>query len=79
MAGLNQSQTMTVKEIVAGQLASAMREKKMSKKRLAEILQTSRWQLNRILDSESDVKLSTLERAAVSVGRSIRVVLHRCS
>ena len=75
MPAHDELQSLTVKETVAGQLAAAMKEENISKTRLAEMLKTSRWQLNRILDSESDVRLSTLERAAILVGRSVRVEL----
>ena len=47
----------------------------MSKTRMAALLQTSRSQLDRLLDPGSDVTLSTLERAAALLGRKLSVTI----
>ena len=52
-----------------------MQEQAMSKTRMAALLQTSRSQLDRLLDPSSDVTLSTLERAAALVGRKLSITL----
>jgi hypothetical protein len=39
---------------------------------MATLLKTSRTQVNRLLDPENDITLSTLQRAAALVGRKIK-------
>ena len=51
-----------MKEVVAWQLAQAMKEKKISKNRMATLLKTSRTQVDRLLDAKNDITLSSLER-----------------
>ena len=53
-----------IKDAVVSQLRQAMSKKKISKARLAVLLKTSRSQVDRILDPERDVTLSSLQRAA---------------
>lgn len=72
---LEQTQTRAIKEVIAWQLAQAMQEQSLSKTRMATLLQTSRSQLDRLLDPDSDVTLSTLERAAALLGRKLSVTL----
>ena len=64
-----------VKEVIAWQLQAAMQEQSISKARMATMMGTSRTQLNRLLDPEQDVTLSTLNRAATLVGRTLRLEL----
>lgn len=71
----DEAQARAVKEVVVWQLTKAMREQALTKTRLAEMLQTSRSQVDRLLDPQRDVTLSTLQRAAVLVGRRLRVEL----
>jgi len=52
-----------------------MKERKLSKAGLAKTLRTSRSQVNRLLDPESDITLSSLQRAAALVGRQVRLEL----
>ena len=68
-------QVQAIKEVVAWQLEEAMKKKQVSKARLAKLLRTSRTQVNRLLDPESDVTLSSLQRAAALVGRQVRLEL----
>ena len=70
-----QTQTRAIKEVIAWQLMQAMQEQSLSKTRMAALLQTSRSQLDRLLDPGSDVTLSTLERAAALLGRKLSVTL----
>ena len=69
-----ESQGQAIKEVVAWQLAQAMKKKKISKARMAALLKTSRTQVDRILDAKNDITLSSLQRAAAMVGR--RVVIN---
>jgi transcriptional regulator with XRE-family HTH domain len=65
-----------MKRVIALQLQEAMREKKLSKARMAEMMETSRAQLARILDPEEhNVTLDTLARAAKVLGRRLSVEL----
>jgi antitoxin HicB len=63
-------------EAIAWQLERAMKKQKTSKKRLAELMETSRSQIDRILDPTSkNVTIATLKRVAKIVGRELRVEL----
>ena len=65
-----------IKRVLAFQLAAAMKEQAISKVEMAKRLQTSRSQLDRLLDPENDtVTLAALARAAKAVGRSLSVEL----
>ena len=70
-----EAQAQAVKEVIAWQLAQAMKKKKISKSRMAELLKTSRSQVDRLLDPKNDVTLSSLQRAAAMVGRRVKVKL----
>lgn len=69
------SQVQAIKEVIAWQLSEAMKERALSKARMAVMLKTSRSQLDRLLDPQRDVTLSTLQRAAAIVGRKLQVQL----
>ena len=64
-----------MKEVVAWQLAEAMRVQKISKNKMATLLKTSRSQVGRLLDPTSDITLASLQRAAVMVGRRVSIEL----
>jgi len=70
-----EAQAQAIKEVVAWQLAEAMRKKKISKARMAALLQTSRTQVDRLLDPKNDITLSSLQRAAAMVGRRVTIRL----
>ena len=70
-----EAQTQAIKEFVAWQFARAMKEKKISKNRMAALLKTSRTQVDRLLDARNDITLSSLERAAATVGRRSTIQL----
>lgn len=70
-----QAQNQAIKEVVAWQLAQAMKEKKISKNRMATLLKTSRTQVDRLLDASNDITLSSLERAAAIVGCRVTIQL----
>src|ERR1700688_10513 len=70
-----EAQAQAVKEVVAWQLAEAMRTKKISKARMATLLKTSRTQVDRLLDPKNDITLSSLQRAAAMVGRRVTIEL----
>lgn len=65
-----------IKAVVSWQLEMAMKEQGLTKAEMARQLNTSRSQLNRILDPENDtVSLGTLSRAAALVGRKLTLEL----
>ena len=64
-----------VKEVVAWQLAEAMKEKRISKNRMATMLKTSRSQVDRLLNGKDDITLGSLQRAAAMVGRRVSIEL----
>jgi hypothetical protein len=70
-----EAQTQAVKEVVAWQLANAMKARKLSKNRMAALLKTSRTQVDRLLDAKNDITLSSLQRAAAIVGRRVVIEL----
>lgn len=70
-----EAQAQAVKEVVAWQLAEAMKEQKISKNKLAKLLKTSRTQVDRILDPKNDITLGSLQRAAAMVGRRVTIEL----
>jgi antitoxin HicB len=70
-----ESQSRAVKEVVAWQLSGAMKEKNISKNKMATLLKTSRSQVDRILDPKNDITLGSLQRAAAMVGRRVTIEL----
>jgi plasmid maintenance system antidote protein VapI len=72
---LEEAQAQAVKEVVAWQLAEAMKKQKISKNKLATLLKTSRTQVDRILDPKNDITLGSLQRAAAMVGRRVTIEL----
>lgn len=70
-----EAQAQAIKEVVAWQLAEAMKKKKISKNKMAMLLKTSRTQVDRILDPKNDITLGSLQRAAAIVGRRIMIKL----
>jgi antitoxin HicB len=52
-----------------------MKEKKISKARMAALLKTSRTQVDRLLNAKNDVTLSSLQRAAAMVGCRVSIQL----
>ena len=51
-----EAQAQAVKEVVAGQLAEAMKKKKISKNKMATLLKTSRSQVDRLLDPKTTLR-----------------------
>ncbi len=65
-----------IKSVIAWQLGEEMKKKKITKKRMTEIMQISHAQLNHVLDPQSkNTHLETLQSAAKIVGRELRVEL----
>jgi hypothetical protein len=64
-----------VTRVVAWQLGQEMERQGISKARLAELMHTSRAQVDRILKARGNVTIETLQRAAALVGRELRLEL----
>jgi antitoxin HicB len=67
---------LAIKRVLARQLAEEMKLKKITKTEMATKMQTSRAQLDRLLDPEkTGVSIDTIQRAASVVGRQLRIEL----
>jgi predicted transcriptional regulator len=65
-----------IKSVIASQLAKEMKKKKITKKRMAELMRTSRAQVDRLLDPDNgSATIESLQRAARIVGRDLRMQL----
>ena len=56
-----ETQAQAIKEVVAWQLAEAMKQKNISKNKMATLLKTSRTQVDRLLDPKNDITLASLQ------------------
>jgi predicted XRE-type DNA-binding protein len=73
---LEEFEAVAIKEVLAWQIAEAMKAQNLSRKRLAERMGTSRSQIRRLLDpKDGNVTIATLQRAARIVGRTLRLEL----
>jgi len=73
---LEEFEAVAVKEVLAWQIAEAMKAQNLSRKRLAERMRTSRSQISRLLDpKDGNVTIATLQRAAKIIGRTLRLEL----
>jgi hypothetical protein len=75
--GLHEQSTATaLKRVLAWQLAEEMKRRHLTKATMAIRMKTSRAQLDRLLDPDrTGVSLETMQRAALAVGRELRVEL----
>ena len=66
----------SIKRVLAWQVEKAMKEQKISKSEMARRMETSRPQLDRLLDPENKgVTLETLSKVAAAIGRKVRLEL----
>lgn len=69
-------QTDAIKKVLSYKLTAAMEEKKLSKAAMASTMETSRSQLNRLLDPDNEsVTLHTMKKAAEAVGLKLELQL----
>ncbi len=67
-----------IKSVLAYKLDQAMKAQNLSKAKMAERMETSRSQLDRVLDPENEgVTLQALKRAAAAVGMRIELELRQ--
>ena len=73
---LEETSAIAVKRVLAWQLEQAMEKKQISKRAMAAAMETSRSQLDRILDPDNDrIRLDTLTAAARVLGLNLRIEL----
>jgi hypothetical protein len=73
---LGEFQAQAIKEVISWQLEQAMSEQKISRRKMAALMQTSRTQVDRMLDPKAgNVTIETLQRAAAVVGRRLQLEL----
>lgn len=64
------------KEVIAWQLQQEMKRQKISKQRMAELMKTSRTQIDKLLNpKDGNVTIKTLQKAAAVVGKRFEVRL----
>ena len=65
-----------IKAVFSRQLVNEMKKKKITKPRMAELMKTSRAQVDRLLDPDNgSATIESLQRAARIVGRELRLQL----
>lgn len=65
-----------IKRVIAWQISQKMAAEKISKKKMAAIMTTSRSALDRLLDpTNTSVTLNTLDNAARAIGKTLRIDL----
>lgn len=73
---LDEATGQAIKGVLAWQIDREMKARKLTKAAMARRMQTSRAQLDRLLDpANSSVTLHTLHRAAAILGKRLRVEL----
>jgi antitoxin HicB len=71
---LAEAEAVAVKRVVAYQVAALMEENNLTKTKMAQLMQTSRAALDRLLDpSNESVTLHTLEQAAIVLGKRLHI------
>jgi predicted XRE-type DNA-binding protein len=69
-------EAVAIKQVLASQIVEAMKTSNLSRARLAARMKTSRSQIGRLLDpKDGNVTLTTMQRAARIIGRSLRLEL----
>jgi len=70
------TQGLAIKRVLAWQIEEAMKKRRLTKAEMARRMETSRSQLDRLLDPDSaSVTLETLTRAARAIGRQVKLEL----
>ena len=73
---LEETTEVAIKRVLAWQIKQAIKEKDLTKAEMARRMQTSRSQLDRLLDPHrTHVKLHTMQRAAAVIGKRLRIDL----
>ncbi len=65
-----------IKRVIAWEITQKMKAEHLSKTKMAELMETSRSALDRLLDpANTSVTLHTLDNAARAVGKTLRIEL----
>ncbi len=73
---LAETEAVAAKRVIAYQIQAMMKKKKITKSRLALQMGTSRSALERLLEPENvSVTLLTLEKAALALGKKLKIQL----
>ncbi|MBF0517935.1 MAG: XRE family transcriptional regulator [Nitrospirae bacterium] len=71
----NAAKTEAATRVISWQIAEEMRKKGITKLEMANLMHTSRTQVDRILKAKGNVTIETLQRAAELIGRELRLEL----
>ncbi|MBF0457363.1 MAG: XRE family transcriptional regulator [Nitrospirae bacterium] len=71
----NAAKTEEATRVISWQIAEEMPKKGISKLEMANLMHTSRSQVDRILKAKGNVTIETLQRAAALIGRELRLEL----
>jgi antitoxin HicB len=76
-AGIREEVTAAaIKAVIAAQITEEMKKRHISKAQMAKLMETSRAQVDRLLDPDNgSATIETLVRAARAVGRELRLEL----
>ncbi|MDX1919216.1 MAG: hypothetical protein SFU25_00610 [Candidatus Caenarcaniphilales bacterium] len=67
---------LAIKKIIVCELQLAMKKSKLSKTKMAQLMKTSRAQIDRLLDpNNQSITLSTLSKAALVTGKKLEISL----
>lgn len=67
---------LALKRVIAWQVAEEMKRQKLTKQRMAELMETSRAAVDRLLDpTSSSLSLRTLDKAAQALGKRVMIEL----
>ena len=73
---LDEAESAAIKRVIAFQIAREMKRRKLTKTEMTRRMKTSRTALERLLDpTNPSVTLSTLQRAALALGKKLKVEL----
>ena len=73
---LAEAEAIAIKRVIAFQISQLMSEQSLSKAEMARRMQTSRAAVDRLLDpSNESATLTTLEKAALALGKRLQVAL----
>jgi len=72
---LDAAKTEAATRVISWQIAEEMRKRGITKVQMADLMHTSRTQVDRILKAKGNVTVETLQRAAALIGRELRIEL----
>jgi len=73
---LEEAEAVAIKRVIAYEVAREMAHRGLSKAAMAQLMETSRSALDRLLDPENtSVTLNTMQRAAHAIGKRLKLSL----